>query len=72
MVKYYLSKEPRESDGKYVIHNIFCTKESYKNASMDLGSYPDCIEPYKLANKLHPGNIDGCRLCCFECHERAF
>ena len=70
MLHYFLSKSPREEDGKFVVHTERCELLPVPEERIDLSNWVNCKDALNMGNKWRPGLVNGCPMCTFECFER--
>ncbi len=66
-MKYYVNDKP-EVNGYREVHDELCNWLTYVINRTPIGEHPNCAEAMKAAEKIYPGEVDGCRWCCDECN----
>jgi hypothetical protein len=65
---YYLTKTPG-ADGLNEVHHASCFRMPTPDEVISLGTFVDCHAAMAAARK-HRSEVNGCYLCCKQCHEK--
>ena len=67
-IDYFVTIEPDATE-MHVVHAETCANLPDEDDMEELGSHADCEEALEAAAEAVDGPVNGCAVCCPDCHE---